>query len=109
MSNYIDSLSDIPKTTRYRGKAYSLYRSFHLRTLANKAIKDTQSKNKSKDKVANFFTVTRTYWVKNAGTTSGWKGYYAVYWRAVYLKAPLKKRLAEIRAGHRPSDMGKKG
>jgi len=96
MSNYIDSLSDIPKTTRYRNKVYGNPRSFKLRSLANEYVNSNNKKNKSDKKVANFFTVTRTFWIKNG---KRWIAHYTVYWRAVYLKRPLKKRLDAVRSG----------
>ena len=102
MSNYIDSLSDIPKTTRYRGKAYALFDTYHLKSKANEVIAKSKKENKSRDKVANFFSVIKLYWVKN---TKAYQGYYAVYWRAIYLKKPLKKRLGEIRSGKRTAKM----
>jgi len=99
MSNYIDSLSDIPKTTRYRNKMYANPHTFNLKSAANEFVRDNQKKNtKAKEKVANFFTVIREFWVKSG---KGWTIKYAVYWRAVYLKRPLKKRLNEIRSGKR--------
>ena len=95
------SHEDLPKTTKYRGKIYAGHKDmqYSKKAEALKRIRDTQSFNTAKHgKVADFFTVLREYEV--AG-----KPLYVVYWRAVYLKTPLKKRLAEIRAGHRPSDM----
>jgi len=92
-----DSHDDLPKTAKFRGKVFGGRLIHNTMAEAKAYIKKQQTyiNKHKKEKVANFFTVIKKFEVKD-------KPVFVVYWRAVYLKAPLKKRLAEMRAGKYP-------
>jgi len=96
-----DSKDDLPKTTKFRGKVFGGRLIYNTMAEAKSYIKKTDiySKKHKKEKVANFFTTIKKFEVKD-------KPVFVIYWRAVYLKAPLKKRLAEMRAGKYPLGWG---